>query len=371
MRTNNFTYNLQKRETKTKGTVYDVYFYITDVDGKRKQKALRGFKTKADATRAFSAYMEQSLTAPKVDRNAKYLMYEDARNRYLNAVAPTVKESSLYDFKHTGSKYADVFFKRKNLHALTKQDVLDFQDWLYAKKKKDGKPYSPITVLKIYRQFKTFYSWCVQRYDVPDVVSAVPFAVRRVQKRQYTVWTQDDFNRFIAVVDNDKYRALFTTLFYSGMRIGEAQALKVADYDGSALFVHATYVKKTLDGSAYKITETKNYKARRVPLPAPCRAVLDEFVKNRSADEFLFGGGSPTSLTAIRNYFDIRISRAGVPRIRIHDLRHSYVSLLLSKEVGASFPVVASLIGDTLEQVVKTYAHEREDDKIAVVSAIL
>ena len=368
MRTNNFTYNIQKRETKTKGVVYDVYFYYTDADGKQVQKKLSGFKTKADATRAYSAFMEKALVHPVVKKEkAKILFYEDARRLYLQAIAPFVKESSLYDFKHTASKYHDLFFKRKNLLILTKQDIMAYQDWLWSRKKDDGSTISHAYALKVFGQFRAFYRWCVERLEAPDVLVSPP--KKKTQKREYVVWSQNDFNKFIGVVENEKYTALFTVLFYTGLRVGELQALKVKDYDGSALFVHSTYTKKTLDGSAYKITETKNYKARRVPLPAPCRAVLDEYVKNRKADEFLFGNGSPVALNSIRSVFDNRIKRADVPQIRIHDLRHSFVSLLISK--GANFAVVASLIGDTLEQVIKTYAHSIDEDKIAVINSII
>lgn len=364
MAVNTFRYNIQERETKRYGKVYDVYFYV---DGK--QKCLRGHKTKTAAKQAFNDFMEQTLTAPKIEPTTKRLYYEDARRQYFNAIQYTVKESSLYDFKHTGSKYHDVYFKRKDLMRLTKQDVLGFQDWLYTQKKENGQPYSPQMLVKVYRQFCTFYRWCILRYEAPNVLSNLQFAKKRVQKKELDVWTRADFDRFIDDVDNPKYKAMFTTLFYCGLRVGEAQALKVKDYDGATLFIHSTYTKKTLDGSAYKITETKNYKARRVPVPAPCKAVLDEWVQNRPSDEFLFGNGSPASLNPIRTYFDTHIERAGVSRIRIHDLRHSYVSMLLS--LGASVPTVASLIGDTIEQVVKTYAHSIEDDKIAIISKIV
>lgn len=364
MAVSTFRYSIHARETKRYGTVYDIYFSVD-----KKQKKLSGFKTKTAAKQAFQDYMERSLIAPKIDPNARYLMYEDARRSFIASIAPTVKESTLYELMHSAAKYHDVYFKRKNLHTMTKADILGFQDWMNAQKKKDGTLLSPRYVTKKYGEFLSFYNWCVQRYEVPDVARNMPIPTRKKQRREYTIWTQDDFNRFIEVVDLPKYKALFTTLFYGGMRIGEAQALKVKDYDGTSLFIHSTYTKKTLDGSSYKITETKNYKARRVPLPAPCRAVLDEFVKNRKPDEFLFGNSTPATPNPIKRYFDSRIARAQVPRIRIHDLRHSYVSLLLSK--NCSFPAVASLIGDTIEQVVKTYAHSIEDEKVSVINSIL
>lgn len=362
MAVSTFRYSIHARETKRYGTVYDIYFSVD-----KKQKKLSGFKTKTAAKQAFQDYMERSLIAPKIDTNTRYLMYEDARRVYISSVAPQIKESSLYDFKHTASKYHDVFFKRKNLHAMTKQDIIAFQDWLWSQKKQDGSFISPKYALKVFGQFRAFYRWCIERYDVPAVLVSPP--KRKTQRRDYSIWTQSDFDNFIEFVDIPKYKALFTTLFYSGLRVGEAQALKVRDYDGNSLFVHSTYTKKTTDGSVYKITETKNYKARRVPLPAPCRAVLDEWAKNRKPDDYMFGDSAPVALNSIRSVLNTRIERSGVTKIRIHDLRHSYVSLLISK--GANFAVVASLIGDTLEQVIKTYAHSIEEDKITVINSIL
>ncbi|MFQ9738883.1 MAG: hypothetical protein ACLR06_15010 [Christensenellaceae bacterium] len=54
--------------------------------------------------------------------------------------------------------------------------------------------------------------------------------------------------------------------------------------------------------------------------------------------------------------------------IRIHDLRHSYVSMLI--HLGANLMVVADLIGDTVEQVTKTYGHMYETDKRAIVEKL-
>lgn len=47
--------------------------------------------------------------------------------------------------------------------------------------------------------------------------------------------------------------------------------------------------------------------------------------------------------------------KAGVPRIRIHDLRHSHVSLLI--ELGFSPHLIAERIGDTVQMVNNTYGH--------------
>ena len=369
MRTNNFTYNLQKRETKTKGVVFDVYFYYTDADGRQVQKKLSGFKTKAEAIRAYSAFMEQALVHPAVKKEkAKILFYEDARRAYFSATAPFIKESTLYIKKHVAEKYHDVFFKRKNMYAMTKDDLIAYQEWLWERKRQDGSNISQKHAVGVYGHFMAFYRWCIEKFEVPNI--SAPMQKKRTQRLEYTVWTRADFEKFIACVDNPKYKAFFYVMFFSGARVGEVQALKVKDYDFKTLYIHATYSKLTLDDSTYKITETKNYKAHRVPLPAPCRAVLDEWVKNRKPDEFLFGKTAPISTTPIRKYFDRIIGVSGVPRIRIHDLRHSFATMLIT-EYHASIPAAAGLLGDTIAQFVKTYAHIIEQSQYDVVNAII
>lgn len=59
---------------------------------------------------------------------------------------------------------------------------------------------------------------------------------------------------------------------------------------------------------------------------------------------------------------------AGVKRIRVHDLRHSFVSMLI--HLGANYTVVADLISDTPEQVTKTYGHMYDEDKLSIISRL-
>lgn len=63
----------------------------------------------------------------------------------------------------------------------------------------------------------------------------------------------------------------------------------------------------------------------------------------------------------MRRNFTEAIRNANANPIRLHDLRHSYVSLLVHK--GANLAVIADLIGDTIEQVTNTYAHLYESDR--------
>ncbi len=83
---------------------------------------------------------------------------------------------------------------------------------------------------------------------------------------------------------------------------------------------------------------------------------------------FYFGGNAPIHENTIAHAFDRYIEKSGVKRIRIHDLRHSFVSMCI--HLGASVYVVADLIGDTVAQVFKTYGHLYDEDKQEIISRI-
>ena len=83
---------------------------------------------------------------------------------------------------------------------------------------------------------------------------------------------------------------------------------------------------------------------------------------------FYFGGDNPLADNTVRRVFLEYTKKADLPQIRIHDLRHSFVSMLI--HLGANFMVVADLIGDTVEQVTKTYGHLYQEDKLSIIARI-
>lgn len=363
-----YKYSISERKTKTLGTLYDLSFYYIDGrTGNRVQKMKRGFKTKKEARAFYTDFMTQQVIAPPTTQHTK-LLYEDAHRLYLQSVKGNVKDSSFYEFVSTSKNYIDVWWKGRDILATTKQDVYAFQEWLKVQRTKTtNKPHSPTTTLKIYRIWTAFYNWCVERFDAPLIVVSAPR--KQPCEGKINIWTRDDFDRFIAVVNNERHKAIFYTFFYCGLRCGELQALKPSDFDGKRFYVQRTYTRKTTDGNVYNITDTKNKKHRFVPVPSTALPVISSWAKQNAKSVFLFGEkDKPFASTSLARLFEKYIALADVPKIRIHDLRHSYVSMLISS--GANFTVVAKLIGDTQEQVVKTYAHHIENDIENTISKI-
>lgn len=359
-----YAYSFRERNTKRKGVVYDIIFRVVDENGCEHQKVLSGYQTKTLAKQAYTEFMSTYVATPKKYDGKTKITYEYAFGQYINIMKTQMKESSIYDISHTFNKHIEPYFAGKNLAEVKKENVYQWQDSMWAKRKKNGQLYSVTRLIRVRNFFKTFVVWCSKRYGIKNFFDGIDAPKRKEQKREYIIWTKEDFYKFYKVIDSPKYKALFYTLFFCGCRIGELQALKPDDFDGKGIKISSTYTRKTLDDSSYKITATKNYKTHYVPLPAHSAEILKEWLdykeKNNLENKYIFGGEHPISLSAIQFALDKGTKLAMLPKIRLHDFRHSYVSMLLSN--GTNFAVIASLIGDTIQQTIKTYSHLIQND---------
>lgn len=118
----------------------------------------------------------------------------------------------------------------------------------------------------------------------------------------------------------------------------------------------------SMAGSSLVTAERIRY---NTPICEPLKKILTDY---QGETPYYFGGERPFSENAVRNKFLKYCKEAGLEPIRIHDLRHSFVSMLI--HLGANMMIVADLIGDTVEQVMKTYGHLYEEDKLDIISRI-
>lgn len=173
------------------------------------------------------------------------------------------------------------------------------------------------------------------------------------------------------------------TLFYAGLRRSEANALLIQDFHekgGRCWLSISKTVPKGKDGTDWTFAPTKNKASiRDVPIPNALAKELKDHIENRlkrlpdySEKTFLFGGSKPLPEAT----FDMAKNRAekavGVPHIRVHDLRHSYATFLLNKNVPLT--VISRLLGHSSTNITwQIYAHvmpETMSDAIDVFDKI-
>ena len=364
-------YSLQERMTR-RGKVYDVVFRIVTLDGYEKQKKLSGFATKTLAKEGYTEFVTQKCQLvknnpiKKKDTAKQDLLVGDLIREYLSTLFNQNKASSIYAKQKIYKTFVLPYFEKTKIKDLTKESLYRWQDSLWqTKNARTGNFYSYKYLSTVRAHFQTFLGWCESRYGVKNNFAEVEKPKRRIQKTKMQIWKREDFDKFISVVDDPMYHAFFTLLFYTGRRKGEIFALTPNDIKSNSIVFDKSLTRKTFNGESYEITSTKADKSQEIPV---CSKVQDELKTFKGGSPFLFGGDKPIADNTLRRAFRFYCTKADVPIIRIHDLRHSFVSMLI--HLGANLMVVADLIGDTVEQVTKTYGHLYESDKQAIISKL-
>jgi integrase len=109
-------------------------------------------------------------------------------------------------------------------------------------------------------------------------------------------------------------------------------------------------------------SHTKQKKEHRVPLSAPARQLLAEMRANAPDSTYLFparAGAETGHLTEIKKAWAALCKAADLSGVRIHDLRHTYASVLAS--AGLSLPIIGALLGHTQPGTTARYSHLFDD----------
>jgi len=141
------------------------------------------------------------------------------------------------------------------------------------------------------------------------------------------------------------YSTLVRLLAYSGVRWGEASALRGQDVD---LMRRRLHVRRSLSDVNGRLTfeAPKTHRSRTVPLPRFLCDLLTEHMAGQSPDDLLFQnrqGGPLRSGNFRRGVWDRAVIEAGLPGLVPHDLRHTAASLAVAS--GASVLLVARMLG--------------------------
>ena len=196
-------------------------------------------------------------------------------------------------------------------------------------------------------------------------------------KKEMEFYTYDEFKKFIDQETETKYKAYFETLYYCGLRRGEANALNWNDVD----FVnHTININKNLSskikGKKYIIIPPKTKTSNRI-LPIPgilyndLKILYNEYSKYDNFDKnwFVFGGLFPLADTTVQVKRDRNCELAHIKRIRIHDFRHSCASLLINN--GASITLVAKYLGHSnISTTLNTYTHMFKNEFDEIINTI-
>ena len=177
----------------------------------------------------------------------------------------------------------------------------------------------------------------------------------KAKNKEKEFWTKDEYLKFIdEMLDKPISFYAFEMLYWTGIRLGELLALTSSDFDfeRKTVTINKSYQRI---GKKDIITSPKTEKSNRViKMPQFLADEMQDYLKQ------LYGiKPNDRMFTVTKSYLHREMDRgakeAGVKRIRIHDIRHSAVSLLI--DMGFSATAIADRVGHESIDITYNYAH--------------
>lgn len=277
------------------------------------------------------------------------MLYRKLRKRYLDFQRPQLKQTSLESIETRLRLYVDPFFFRAWL-PIKPADLIRFKAYLAEK------PISQAYKREIYTNLACMLNFGYRVFGIPNNTKRVA-NFKRPPKRPMKTYTPEQYSKLRRSIEGEEYRALFDLLFYGGLRRGEAMAITPEDLKADTIEIDKTYTRR-------KITAPKTAASvRNITLPKDVAEELRRLAEARKITERIF---QETSYTTAKRKLDKAAEAANLPRIRIHDLRHSHITNLLFD--GFTPQGIAKRVGHSnTETLLNTYAETRstEDEKIS------
>ncbi len=360
---------------------YIIQVYSKGPDGKPKRKcATEHSLSDAKKTEA-RMYADAKKGVTGVDALTLPILWAE----YKAYCKPRVKRTTYETYERLYDYHLEPFFKDERLNGLSSSF---FQEW------KDSLPenftlaskHHVYTVLHMILRygFRTHGCLALQSLEMVGDFKESPDTALMNKSDELHYWTPVQFEMFsqsmksfaMAVPEESpdfmvrwSSYVLYSVLFYAGLRRGEANALYVSDFhDGEQPYLDISKsVTHKVKGGGWFLTGPKNRASiRKVPIPKKLVAILHEHMdrlrriplaKNQRFEKmYLIGGVEPLNDSSSDRIKEDVERRLCLPHIRVHDLRHSYVSVLIN--AGTPITTISKLVGHaSTEMTWKVYSH--------------
>jgi integrase len=206
-------------------------------------------------------------------------------------------------------------------------------------------------------------------------------------RRAPHIWTPVELRSFLASVRNDRLYALWLLAATTGMRRGELCGLEWGDVDLDAARLTVRRNRVMVGGRAATGTPKTGAGQRTVSLDAVTVEVLRSWATQVASDKsrcpsghwresphvFTDVVGRPLFPESVTKRFAALVRECGVPKIRLHDLRHSYATAAL--QAGVNIEILADRLGHSTSAVTRAiYLHPVEEldrEAASVVSRLI
>lgn len=327
-----------------------------DANGSQKRYHKRGFATADEAKEWERLFLLESTTG--VSSN---MTVNDLYIKFMDRKKLVIRERTFYQTDLSFKKHILPILGNIKLSNLTLEKIEKYQHDLLTVNKQNGEVLKNSTLELIQKELKSLLVFAYEKSYIKNmhILSFKKVINIDESKKEVDFWQPEEFYKFIEVVDDIVYITLFNVLYWCGLRIGEALALNWNDIDFNKKTIT---INKSYSEYKHRITNPKTQNSyRTVIMPNKCfNAVSKLFEHDKQIigfnnQKYIFHFEKPLNQDTIKNRKDRWIAKAHVKRIRIHDLRHSHVSLLIN--LGFSAFDIAKRLGHSVDMVNNVYGH--------------
>lgn len=354
---------------------YVLDFY--DQHGQRHRQAMPESSTLKDARR------EMREIESRIDRRLylaerKMPLFSDVAKQWLEHKKEYVRESS-YDTLKINYHTHFGFFTSIKINHITVSVVEQFVSSLKnkpiktRKKKCKGEPESErkekllalATIRKILITLNQIMSYAVRHryldYNPLQDVERPRAQGRASEQKKPQILSPTEIQRFLDAVKNAKYYTLFFTALMTGARQGELLGLRWTDVDFQKKQIH---IRRTYNMGRFFTPKTEQSNRSIDMSSGLIRALTTWQIQSGGRnDDLVFPSAEGTPISAanmMKRYFLPALTASECPRIRFHDLRHTYASLLIHQ--NESIKYIQTQLGHSSPTVtLNIYSHLLKD----------
>jgi len=351
---------------RKRGRTYTWYLFVADpATGKPRQRSKGGYRTKRECQAALNDALSTVRTGTFVEASRR-TTGSFLRDEWLPAMRLNVRPTTWATYQGLLEAYVIPTLGGVELQQLSPGHLA--QELLASGRRHRPGGLAAKTVrnvhVLIHRALRDAVRW---GYTVRNVADAAD--PPKVKAAELQVWTPGQLRAFLLHVRRDRHYAAWLLAATTGMRRGELLGLRWIDVDLEAGRVAVRQPRVVVDYAVHT-SEPKTARSRRsIALDPATAAALREHQARQAAEKALVGlayedsglvfthpDGSPIHPRLFSDWFKQHARRAGLPKIRLHDVRHSYATAALAAGIAAK--VVSERLGHaTIAITMDTYSH--------------
>lgn len=331
-----------------KHNTWRVIYRYTDWTGVSKQTQKRGFSTRREAL----AWEREMMNQKTADVDMTFASFVEL---YTADMQSRMKENTWHTKDHIIRTKLLPYFGKRKLGDITARDIMAWQNEMINHRDAKGKPFSPVYLKTLHNQMNCIFNHAVKYYGLRENPSAKVGNMGKSRSREMLFWTKAEYLKFADVVmDKPMSYYCFEMLYWCGIREGELLALTPDDFDFDKGTVTISKSYQRLNKRDLITTPKTEKSNRTITMPNFLCEEMQDYISHLydvHPDERIF----PVSKHFLQHEMKRGSTLAGVKRIRIHDLRHSAISLLI--DIGFSVTDIANRVGHESIDITCQYAH--------------